>query len=82
MASDDIEKIEKTDIISKGRIGEEIKYIKNGEEITAKLITLGDKIQKDYGSIFVYYSDEDPKEIAPSFTEFLEGFVDYTDILE
>ena len=38
--------------------------------------------EKDYGSIFVYYSDEDPKEIAFSFTEFLEGLVDYTDVYE
>jgi hypothetical protein len=47
LASGDIEKIEKTDIISKGRIG---------EEITAKLITLGDKIK--YKKIFEIWTGE------------------------
>jgi hypothetical protein len=31
--------------------------------------------EKDYGNIFVYYSEAD-------FTEFLEGLGDYTDIFE
>ncbi|MGE6397612.1 hypothetical protein [Chryseobacterium scophthalmum] len=75
LASGDIEKIEKTDIISKGRIGEEIKYVKNGEEITAKLITLGDKIK--YKKIFEIWTGETStgKVIHHMIEQQMTGFV-------
>lgn len=38
--------------------------------------------EKDYGNIFVYYSEADLEFSASSFTEFLDGLVDYTNIFE
>lgn len=38
--------------------------------------------QKEYGSIFVYYSEVELTKIAASFTGFLESLVDYTDVFE
>lgn len=75
LASGDIEKIEKTDIISKGRIGEEIKYVKNGEEITGKLITLGDKVK--YKKIFEIWTGETStgKVIHHMIEQQMTGFV-------
>ncbi|MCI3939505.1 SMI1/KNR4 family protein [Chryseobacterium aahli] len=36
--------------------------------------------EKDYGNIFVYYSEAELEFLASSFTAFLEGLVDYTNI--
>jgi len=38
--------------------------------------------ENEYGSIFVYYSEAELTKIAASFTEFLDGLVDYTDTFE
>ncbi len=35
--------------------------------------------ENDYGSVYVYYSDVEPEFLATSFTEFLNGLVDYGD---
>lgn len=32
---------------------------------------------QDFGAIYAFYSDTDPFKIANSFTEFIEGLVDY-----
>ncbi len=34
---------------------------------------------QDSGSVFVYYPDQEPMKISNSFTELLEGLVDYGD---
>jgi len=59
LASGDVEKIEKSDIISKGRVGEEIKYLKNGQEVTGKLVTMSDNI--NYKRIFEMFTGETSK---------------------
>ena len=38
--------------------------------------------EKEYGNIFIYYSEAELKLLAPSFTKFLEGLVDYTHLFE
>ncbi|THF52852.1 SMI1/KNR4 family protein [Flavobacterium supellecticarium] len=38
--------------------------------------------KKEYGSIFVYYSEVELTKIAASFTAFLDGLVDYTATFE
>lgn len=37
--------------------------------------------EQNYGSIYAYYSTVELEFLAPSFTEFLEGLIDYKDIL-
>ncbi|MEO4005359.1 SMI1/KNR4 family protein [Flavobacterium sp. CAU 1735] len=38
--------------------------------------------ENEYGSIFVCYSEAELTKLASSFTEFLDGLVDYTDTFE
>jgi len=38
--------------------------------------------EEDYGAIDVYYSEAELEFVAASFTEFLNGLVDYTDDFE
>ncbi len=38
--------------------------------------------KENHGAIYVYYSEVELKFVAASFTEFLEGLVDYTDYFE
>ncbi len=59
MASGDVENIKKTDIISKGKVGEEIKYLKNGQEVTGKLVTMSDNI--NYKRIFEMFTGKTSK---------------------
>jgi len=38
--------------------------------------------EQNYGAIYVYYSETELELIATSFTEFLNGLVDYSDDFE
>jgi hypothetical protein len=55
-------------------------YLSIGYTQTGYLAMSLDK--NEYGSIFVYYSEAELTKIASSFTEFLEGLVDYTNTFE
>ncbi len=80
LASGDVENIKESDIISKGRIGEEIKYLKNGQEATAKLVTLSDKI--NYKRVFEMFTGETSKGkvihhmIEQQMTGFVQGITE------
>ncbi len=56
------------------------KYLSIGYTETGYLAMSLD--EKEYGNIFVYYSEAELTLLASSFTEFLEGLADYTDIFE
>ena len=50
-------------------------YISIGATITGGICMSLD--EKDYGSIFVYYEDLNPEKLATSFSEFINGLIDY-----
>ncbi|BAP32479.1 uncharacterized protein CHSO_3442 [Chryseobacterium sp. StRB126] len=54
------------------------KYLSIGYTETGYLAMSLD--EKEYGNIFIYYSEAELALLAPSFTEFLEGLVDYPDL--
>ncbi|MEJ5102685.1 SMI1/KNR4 family protein [Chryseobacterium sp. MYb328] len=54
------------------------KYLSIGYTETGYLAMSLD--EKEYGNIFIYYSEAELTLLAPSFTEFLEGLVDYPNL--
>jgi hypothetical protein len=76
LASGEVENIKESDIISKGRIREEIKYLKNGQEVTGKLVTMSDNI--NYKRIYEMFTglSSKGKVIHHMIEQQMTGFVD------